>query len=407
MTGTGLAQAIPIAVSPLLTRLYEPEDFGIFGLYMAVASIAAVVITGRYELAILLPRRDRDALHIVALAAGLSLVLSFGLLLLILIFQQALIGLFENQELVTWLYWVPASTFFTGVYQSCSYWCNRKALYKRIAVNKTIQSGNASVTQLGGGYMGAGFSGLVAGQLLGQAVSLVGLARGIWREHRLELGRLNQKRMVLLAKKYVNFPKYLIVAHGFNTAAGQLPVLLTNGLFGASVAGFYTLTQRVLGAPMSLVASAVGDVFRQEASESYIQNGECLSLYKRTFLRLLYISLAPFLVFFLLAPSLFAWVFGESWRVAGEYAMILTPMYFMQFVTSPLSAMFVIAQKQKLDLLWQVSLVVSTSIAFVSGFLLGHVVWALVLFSACYSVMYAINGYMTYGFAKGRGRMHG
>jgi len=32
MTGTTIAQAIPIAISPILTRIYTPEDFGVFAL---------------------------------------------------------------------------------------------------------------------------------------------------------------------------------------------------------------------------------------------------------------------------------------------------------------------------------------------------------------------------------------
>ena len=76
MTGTSLAQAIPVAISPILTRLYSPEEFGLFALYMAVAMIVSVLVTGRYELAILLPRNEPDALHIAALAIIISVAVS-------------------------------------------------------------------------------------------------------------------------------------------------------------------------------------------------------------------------------------------------------------------------------------------------------------------------------------------
>jgi O-antigen/teichoic acid export membrane protein len=68
MTGTTIAQAIPIAISPILTRIYTPEDFGVFALYMSVVSIVSVVATGRYELAIMLPKKDEDAINIVTLS---------------------------------------------------------------------------------------------------------------------------------------------------------------------------------------------------------------------------------------------------------------------------------------------------------------------------------------------------
>ena len=61
MTGTTIAQAIPIAISPILTRIYTPEDFGVFALYISISTIFAVIVTGRYELAIMLPKKNKDA----------------------------------------------------------------------------------------------------------------------------------------------------------------------------------------------------------------------------------------------------------------------------------------------------------------------------------------------------------
>ncbi|MER1969074.1 oligosaccharide flippase family protein [Castellaniella sp. GW247-6E4] len=400
MTGTTLAQALPIAISPILTRLYSPEDFGRFALYMAVAMMASVVVTGRYELAILLPRQDRDALHITALAMVLSIAISTVLLIIILFFADSIATLLGDAALAPWLYWVPASTLLLGLYQSLNYLSNRKAQYKRLAISRTVQSSSIALAQLSSGYAGSGAVGLMGGQLTGQVLATAVLARLIWREEHRLIRVLRPSRSLALARKYINFPKYLIVAHGFNTASGQMPVLLLSALFSTTAAGFFTLTQRVMAAPMALIANALGDVFRQEASQAYIHQGECREIYQKTFKRLLLISAAPFAVFFFLAPTLFSWVFGEQWRVAGEYAQILTPMAFLQFITSPLSSMFMIAEKQRLDLLWQILLLSLVVSSFVLGNILASAKGALMIFSAAYCVAYAINGLMTYGFAK-------
>jgi len=80
MTGTTIAQAIPIAISPVLIRIYTSEDFGVFALYMSIASILSVVATGRYEMAIMLPKKDSDAINVVVL----SMIISFLLVLYLL-----------------------------------------------------------------------------------------------------------------------------------------------------------------------------------------------------------------------------------------------------------------------------------------------------------------------------------
>lgn len=402
MTGTALAQAIPIAISPILTRLYSPEDFGIFALYMAIVSIVSVAVTGRYEMAILLPKKDGDAFNIMVLAMGLSCTVSGLLFLLVVLFNQSLTELLGMPGLSRWLYWVPASTLLVGVYQSLNYWSNRKGHYRRLAVSRVTQSGSSAMVQLGGGYAGSGAAGLVGGQLIGQTLSSVVLGKLIYKDDRAEIGKITKPRLVAMARKYSNFPKYLIAAHGINIASSQMPVILLGMLFNTATAGFYTLTQRVMGAPMSLIAGAIGDVFRQEASQSYIQQGSCKEIYQKTLKRLVLIAAPLSVLFFFVAPWVFGFVFGPAWHVSGEYAQILTPVLFFGFVVSPLSSMFMIAEKQRVDLAWQVCFFIAVGGSFFIGMFFSSAKVSLMAFSLAYSVMQIVSGLISYRLAAGK-----
>lgn len=402
MTGTALAQAIPIAISPILTRLYSPEDFGIFALYMAIVSIVSVAVTGRYEMAILLPKKDGDAFNVMVLAMGLSCAVSGLLFLLVVLFNQSLTELLGMPGLSRWLYWVPVSTLLVGVYQSLNYWSNRKGHYRRLAVSRVTQSGSSAMVQLGGGYTGSGAAGLVGGQLIGQTLSSVVLGKLIYKDDRAEVGKITKPRLVAMARKYSNFPKYLIAAHGINIASSQMPVIILGMLFNTATAGFYTLTQRVMGAPMSLIAGAIGDVFRQEASQSYIQQGSCKEIYQKTLKRLVLIAAPLSVLFFFVAPWVFGFVFGPAWHVSGEYAQILTPVLFFGFVVSPLSSMFMIAEKQRVDLAWQVCFFIAVGGSFFIGMLFSSAKVSLMAFSLAYSVMQIVSGLISYGLASGK-----
>ena len=79
VTGTGLAQLIPLAVTPVLSRLYPPEQFGVLALFISVVSSLSVLATGRYEFAIMLPRKDVDATNIAALSITISLIVGVSL----------------------------------------------------------------------------------------------------------------------------------------------------------------------------------------------------------------------------------------------------------------------------------------------------------------------------------------
>jgi len=149
MTGTTIAQAIPIAISPILTRIYTPEDFGVFALYMSIASIVAVVATGRYELAIMLPKKDEDALNIIALSMIIAFFVSFITFLIVFLFNAQITSLLGNPEISNWLYFIPITVLLTGIYQSFNYWSNRKKQYRRLATSRVIQSGTTATTNLG------------------------------------------------------------------------------------------------------------------------------------------------------------------------------------------------------------------------------------------------------------------
>ena len=88
MTGTTIAQAIPIAISPILTRIYTPEDFGVLALFVAITTIFGTIANGRYELAIMLPKKDEDAINIFALGFIITCFISLILLILVLIFMR-------------------------------------------------------------------------------------------------------------------------------------------------------------------------------------------------------------------------------------------------------------------------------------------------------------------------------
>jgi len=402
MTGTGLAQAIPVAVSPILTRLYSPAEFGVFALYISVASIAAVVVTGRYELAIHMPKQDRDALHIVALSTLLSIILSVVLLVLVIIFNRPIATMLGDADLAGWLYWIPASTLLMGGYQSLNYWCNRKGFYKQMSINRALQNGSASVAQLGSGYVGVGAMGLVGGQLSGQALTTSMLAWRIWCDERNLIHNFDIRRMVALAKKYANFPMFLIPGQLANVVSGHMPVLLINFLFGPAIAGFYALSQRVLALPVSLVGSAIGDVFRNEAALAYKKYGNCKEVFLKTVFVLLVFSIIIALPVLLFGPWIFSLVFGEQWREAGEIASIISIMVFFGTISSPLSLVILFRNMHRFDFVWQMLRLFLSVISFYFGYVLfDDYRITIVIYVISFSVLYLMHSSLQYIAACG------
>lgn len=401
MMGTTIAQAIPIVVSPILTRLYSPEDFGVLALFVALTSILSSIVNGKYELAISLPEKDEDAINILAVGFLVNIVISLIILLIILIFHFEIAHLLKNAEIGHWLYFIPFVVFLMGLFNLLYYFNNRQKQFKDLRNSTIIKSIAVSIIQIGAGFLKLGAYGLISGQIISILFANIKLIKNVFRDRKL-INSVTFQRAKFQAKKYIHFPKYLIVGHSVNTISGQLHIVMFSNLFSANVLGFLSLAQKLLGIPLGLVAQSVGNVFLQEASLIYNKQFECVKLYKNTFKKLLLLSFMPFLILYFTAPSLFGIVFGAKWTEAGKYVQILIPMYFLQFITNPLSTMLFVAQKQKIDLIWQIYrlLVVLISI-FVGYYIFNSIYMTLFLFSLAHSSAYMILGIITYHIAKG------
>lgn len=403
MTGTTIAQALPIAAAPILTRVYTPDDFGIFALYFSIVSILGVLVAGRYELAIVLPRRRDEAYQLVILSWAISTSVSIFTLFMIWLFESQIALVLDNPVISSWLYWIPLSIFLMGIYQSLYYWFNREKTYENMSRSRVIQSSITSSSQIGFGFITKLSSfGLILGQVIGQILATLYLIHKFFKQTK-GLHTPKKLKKLALAKRYINFPKFLLVSHTMNATCIQLPVIFFSILFTSTVAGYYLLIQRVIGLPMTIVGGAVGDVFRQSASKAYAERGECVIEYNNTLKKLFMVSVIPFGVFILTAPDLFAMFFGENWKDAGKYAQILAPMFFLQFLSSPMSNMYLIAEKQKKDLYLNIILLVFALLPFILAMYLQlSIVTVLFCFSILYSCVYAGNLFITYSFAKGR-----
>ena len=228
--GTLLAQAIPIAISPVLTRLYTPDEFGVFALYLSLSTIISVIVTGRYELAIVLPRSDKDARNLLGLAVGLSFLLSTFLYIIIYLFNNEISLLLGNSDIQYWLYFLPLTVLFTGCYQSIYYWVNRQKQYGSLSVAKVVNTSSAGTTNLVAGFMGAGPSGLIFGNVIGQLFALSFLSRDLFKGKTEYRDHLSFMRMSLLARRYKDFPKFDILASLMNALAHQTTIIFFGSL---------------------------------------------------------------------------------------------------------------------------------------------------------------------------------
>ncbi|MNJ14193.1 colanic acid exporter [compost metagenome] len=352
MTGTTLAQAIPIAAMPLMTRLYTPEDFGVLALYMSVAAIISVIITGRYEIAVMLPEQDEDAASLVVLSLSIAATISLILLCVVFFFNKDIQHLLNNRVIGPWLYLIPPTVFITGVWQALNYWNNRSKKFKRLAMSRLAQGGGMTAAQFA--LQGLSNGGLIVGYLIGQVSAVSVFLRKIWREDRAVFLKVSAGSVVSNGRNYIKFPKYSIVGAFLDNAAVQMPVLMLSKFFDTHIVGVFSLTFRALNLPMSLIAASFSQVLFQRFVALDREAPDRLPAYVLKLFFILLGLMVPVVIFvWLLGPELFALVFGEAWRQAGDYASILIVAVAIRFSVSPLSTVLAMEHNVKIGMLWQ------------------------------------------------------
>ena len=301
VSGTGLAQLIGIAVSPIITRLYSPSDFGQFGLYVSIIAILSVGVSGRYEMAIMLPKSNRKASQLLALCLVL-IVLFTGLLALCICIYHFLFA--EIKPIGKWLYILPIGVLLRGLYNTLTNWTNRQKKYSALSIAVILQRISISSTQLLVGFLiAASIWGLIAGQIMGVMVSVLFLGGLVIKTNKSFIKQWNLVSIKKIAKAYKNFPQFSMASGWLNTLSLEIPVLLLSFYFDANEVGYYILAKQVVQLPLGIIGQGVGKVFFQQASVVKDNADQLMRLFFSTIKKLALIILLPVIFLFLLGSK--------------------------------------------------------------------------------------------------------
>lgn len=387
--GTIAGQAVAVLVAPFLTRLYTPEDFGLFAVYTSLLMFIAAIATLRYHLAIPLEEEDADAAHVAVLS--IMLVLGFTLLSVLMVFLvgESLARLFSAPLLVDYLWLLPVGVVLMGLYQVFYYWNIRSKAFPVIARTKFIQAAGAAGLQLGGSAMGP--LALLLGQVAGQVLGVGSLARLTLRRSKNTFRQVHVAGLARVGRRYRRFPIYSSWGGVANDFGLHAPPIFLAASFGTATAGIYALTHRVGAIPMSLIGHAIASVLLANATEVHRQ-GNLLALVRRVHQNLAAVAAGPAMALIVAGPDLFAVAFGERWREAGEFARWMTPWFYFQFTSSPLSSVFMVLEMQAQYAAFQLCLALAVLVGLSIGAYLNEPVAAVASLSALAGACYLLVG---------------
>jgi O-antigen/teichoic acid export membrane protein len=391
-SGTAISQFILVLISPVLTRLYTPEAFGAFAVFLSITAIIGSNINLKYEQAIMLPKEESDAYKIAYLANYLNFIISLIIFICIVIFFDPIANALNiESSKPIWLYFIPLATYFIGFNTVLINLNNRFKNYKSMSGSVVIKNFSMTIVQLLFGFLKLLLdSGLIIGQFVAYILGNRVLRLNVSFKYK-EMISYKYKDLKTVLHRYRDFPRYAFPAGLANATTLNISNLLITSIYSVNDVGQFSLANRIIGAPNVLIAQSVSQVYYQKACEEIKIRGNCKSIFLSTLKKLIVLVVPIYIPLIFVSKWIFPFIFGLDWVDAGVFAGFLAILMAVRFVSSTLSVTINAVEKQKIGLITNIILLFINLATFGTAYFLKlNILNFIILYSLSLTVAYAI-----------------
>ena len=384
-------QVISFITAPIIARLFSPDDFGIRQIFVSIAGVIIVITCLRYELSIPLGKNEKEAIASFTLSLFFTLIFTFVVLAVVPVGKGKIAQWFKAPELNIFFGLLPIAVFIGGSGSSLGYWAAREGRFGAMAWSGFGSSLSSMLITIAWALIiGASAAGLFAGYFAGAVVGILLLLAFFSRKLVSDIRNANLSFEMLwtVAKRHKKFPIFDTWTGLLNSLSHQLSPIVLGLYFSTTVVGYYSLGQSLVSLPMALLGGSIAQVFFPTAAEEYNKKGSLSDIVSNIFRRLVQIGVFPMVALGFLGSILFGFVFGQKWIEAGVYTQILSGYVLFQFVSSPLSTVFSIFQRQGTALAWNAGFISSKLLGILLGSKTGRPRIALALYSIVSVIAY-------------------
>lgn len=345
MIGIGVAQILPFLALPLLTRLYTEQEFASYTSFIAIASILAIGAGGRFQYAIMIPKKNSEAINVFSLSIYLTVLYTILLFFIVFFLKDFDTKIGNN------IYLIPVYVLFFGTWNAFSNLSIRYKTFKYNSFAKVLQSILYIFSSIGLGLSKIWFNGLILGKVVGVFTSSIYL----FKKSIIKLQLTSIEKLKTVAIRYIDYPKYGLIPAFLDIASVQGLVLVMTMFYSKDDLGYLGLTMLVLNAPMGLIGTSFKEVFYQKITSLIIakQFDKAHLFFKKSAIGLLIVGIPICFIIGFFGKEIFSVFFGSDWERSGVFASILSLPLIVQLVVSPLSTVFNATNKLKIASYWQ------------------------------------------------------
>lgn len=379
VSGNLLAQLIALAAYFILTRIYSPDDYGLFNIFYSYIEVFIILSTCKYELAIVVADDEHEAAAVSRFALRLNTLVSLILLTIALVLWlcHALPGNFSQLGWMVLL--IPPMVFFCGTSRIYSFLYNRFHRYRQIALSENVNAGSGALLKIILGLLGMAPSGLPVGTVLGQAASNL--------NYRLQLRSLALPSTTAAdhqaaARKHRKFPLYVATKDFINTFSANLPFLWLSLYFNRADIGLFGLALVFTRQPILILCSAFERILYARGAEAVRQRLSLRHLVWRFLLVVNAVAIPAAIAAWFLAEPVFSFGFGARWQGCGVYVQAVIPWVLLTLTANSLMFVANIFSTQRIEFFFNLAQLLLRVAALYIGIRMGSFLQAIRMFAA-------------------------
>lgn len=373
-----VTQILSIILTPIVTRLYSPEAFGLFQLFGSISAPLVVFVTLGYAVPIMIAETEGDRINLIFICLIFSVAFSSIIGLLLFIGYNAINILLKIDQIIIIVWILPLSLLFHGIYISLRYWNLSNAKFQQNAFGEIFRNIGNFIIVLPAGFLGfTSANSLIYGSFLSGITTIFAQSIGQLKYLTKQLWKnVSYKQIKYLLFRYKKFPLFNTPSEFLARFSTETPVILFALFFSSNVIGFYSLSLRILNLPVKYIGLTIGEVYFQRVSLD--KSGNVILLKK--LLKMIFIIGLPFFsMIAVVGGDLFSFFFGQVWRAAGQYSQILSFYIFIKLLTSLASYLTNILEKQHYNFIYVLVDAIVIFIGILIGGILNDVVISLIL----------------------------
>lgn len=350
--GTVVGQGIGFLVLPLLTRLYDPEAFAHFQLYQSAMLVLVVLVSLRFEVAILRASDGRELHTTLALCILSTLATAF---VLTVIWAAVLVGWPEIYALFPVSPWILGPTIIViGLFQFLGFLVTREQLYGSSANSKVFQAGTYAIIASALGAFRV-MLGMIIADAVARLIGSLYLLRSLRGMGLSGVRQVSMSDLKTTAYKFREFPLITVFGGIINSVGIVVTPVMIYARFSPEVSGQFALVDRAISLPLAMLVGAISQLYMSNFANAVRSNpGEVQTQFHSLLRMLLLIGTLPAVAAFFFAPPLFTFVFGEEWQLAGRLAQIMIPAYLILFVYGGVNMTLMLLGRQVLQTAWEI-----------------------------------------------------